>query len=134
MLERVNKELPEAIKKPLIIGLKTRPTHLFHLFLLILLIVAIFRFWDQGFSSFRYNNEEIRLRYHNRLKPVVLNKSEIQNISLDKSSKTQKYSLVIKCTDGKIYRSNSIRLKPDDSEIREICLKLNTIYGKKSIP
>lgn len=32
-LQRVNKELPEVIKKPLILGLKTRPTPLLYLFL-----------------------------------------------------------------------------------------------------
>ena len=85
MLERVNKELPEVIKKPLIMGLKTRPTPFLYLFLLVLGVIAIFKFWGQDFSSFQYDNEEIRLRYHNRLKPVVLNWSDIQSISLNKS-------------------------------------------------
>ena len=71
-----------------------------------MLVIAIFRFWDQGFSFFQYDNEEIRLKYHNRLKPVVLNWSGIQSISLDKSSKVLKYSLVIQCIDGKLYKSN----------------------------
>jgi len=105
-LQRVNKELPEVIKKPLILGLKTRPTPLLYLFLLVLLVIAIFKFRDQGFSSFQYDNEEIRLRYHSRLKPVVLNWSDIQSINLDKSSKATKYSLVIQCKDGQLYKSN----------------------------
>lgn len=121
MLERVNKELPEIIKKPLIMKLKTRPTPLLYLFLLLLLVIAIFRFWDQGFSSFQYDNEEIRLKYHNRLEPVVLNWSDIQNISLNESSKALKYLLVIQCMDGKLYKSN-LNKTASDAQLMETAL------------
>ncbi|MCK5565313.1 MAG: hypothetical protein KAJ07_08710, partial [Planctomycetes bacterium] len=91
------------------------------LFLLVLLIIAIFRFCDQDFSSFQYNNEEIRLRYHNRLKPVVLNWSDIQSISLDKGTKPIKHSLVIQCMDGKLYKSN-FNKTASDAQLMETAL------------
>ena len=91
------------------------------LFLLVLLIIAIFRFCDQDFSSFQYNNEEISLRYHNRLKPVVLNWSDIQSISLDKGTKPIKHSLVIQCMDGKLYKSN-FNKTASDAQLMETAL------------
>ncbi len=124
MLERINNELPEPIKKLSITKLKTRPTPLLHLFLFVLLVIAIFRFWEQDFSSFQYNNEEIRLRYHNRLTPVVLNWSDIQNISLNKSSKGLKYSLVIHSMDGKLYKSKPNKAVSDAQLVETAFIQL----------
>ena len=125
LIERVNKELPEVIKRPLIMGLKIRPAPLLHIFLLVLLIVGIFRFWDQGFSSFQYDNEEIRLKYHNRVKPVILNWSDIRSIRLDKDSMPTRYSIVIDCMNGTLCKSNGNAMASDAHLVETAFIQLN---------
>jgi hypothetical protein len=90
----------------------------------VLYIIGIFRFWDQGFSSFQYDNEEIRLRYHNRLKPVVLNWSDIQDISLDKSWEVSRYSLVIHGKDGTLYKSLRNKVASDAQLVESALIQL----------